>query len=207
MNRKPVFDAVRVVLGREFSAAENGALTEALDVAEGGLRARDAARLIPASAAFGGRKLGAAGAALIKQFEGCEKDRPDGRFQSYPDPGSVDGNPWTIGWGSTGPDVTPTTIWTQQQCDARFDLDMQKYANVVAKALGEAPTTQNQFDALVSFHYNTGAIRTATLTKKHLAGKFVDAQAEFAKWVKNDGKVMNGLVRRRAAEAALYSKP
>lgn len=84
---------------------------------------------------------------------------------------------------------------------------MQKYANTVAAAIGTAPTTSNQFDALVSFHYNTGAIRTATLTKKHNSGDFAGAKAEFAKWVKNDGKVMKGLVRRRQAEADLYSKP
>jgi GH24 family phage-related lysozyme (muramidase) len=207
MNRKPVFDAVRTMLGRDFTPAEVTALDKAFDIAEGGLRAKDAARVIPASNSFAGRKLGSAGTALIKEFEGCEKDMPDGRFKAYPDPGSVDGKPWTIGWGSTGPDITPTTIWTQAQCDARFDIDIQKYANAVSAALGDAPTTQNQFDALVSFHYNTGAIRTATLTKKHKEGKFAEAKAEFARWVKNDGKVMNGLVRRRAAEAALYGKP
>lgn len=207
MNRKPIFDAVRIMLGRGLNPGEVAALDASIDVAEGSLRAKEAARVIPASKSFGGWVLGAAGAALIKEFEGCEKDRPDGRFQAYPDPGSVDGKPWTIGWGSTGPDVTPTTIWTQAQCDARFDVDIQKYANAVSAALGNAPTTQNQFDALVSFHYNTGAIRTATLTNKHKEGKFVDARAEFARWVKNDGKVMNGLVRRRTAEAALYGKP
>lgn len=207
MNRKPIFDAVRVMLGRGFTPAEVAALDKAFDTAEGGLRAQDAARVIPASNTFGGRVLGAAGTKLIKEFEGCEKDLPDGRFKAYPDPGSVDGKPWTIGWGSTGADITPTTIWTLAQCDARFDIDIQKYANAVSVALGTAPTTQNQFDALVSFHYNTGAIRTATLTKKHMEGKFAEAKAEFAKWNKNDGKVMNGLVRRRAAEAALYGKP
>lgn len=207
MNRKPIFDAVRAMLGRSFTPAEVTALDTAIDVAEGSLRAKEAVRVIPASNNFGGRKLGAAGAALIKEFEGCEKDMPDGRFKAYPDPGSVDGKPWTIGWGSTGPDITPTTIWTQAQCDARFDQDIQKYANAVSAALGDAPTTQNQFDALVSFHYNTGAIRTATLTKLHKDGKFAAAKAEFARWVKNDGKVMAGLVRRRAAEAALYGKP
>ena len=74
----------------------------------------------------------------------------------------------------------------------------------MSKALGDAPTTQHQFDALVSFHYNTGAIATATLTKKHKAGDFDGAKAEFGRWIKNDGKVMKGLIRRRNAEAELY---
>jgi GH24 family phage-related lysozyme (muramidase) len=74
----------------------------------------------------------------------------------------------------------------------------------VAAAVGNAPTTQNQFDALVSFHYNTGAIGRATLTKKHIAGEFAEAAAEFARWNMAAGKVMRGLVRRREAEAELY---
>jgi GH24 family phage-related lysozyme (muramidase) len=84
---------------------------------------------------------------------------------------------------------------------------MQRYADAVSRAIGNAPTTQNQFDALVSFHYNTGAIATATLTKKHKAADYKGAEAEFARWNKNAGKVMKGLVRRRAAEAELYAKP
>lgn len=205
MNRKPVFDAVRTLLGRGFTSAEVAALDHAFDIVEGGLRAKQVRTAITTSSVVG-RAIGKAGSDLIKEFEGCEKDRPDGKFEAYPDPGSADGKPWTIGWGSTGPDVTPATVWTKEQCDARFDQDIQKYANAVSEAIGNAPTTQNQFDALVSFHYNTGAIRTATLTKKHKAGDFVAAQAEFLRWNKNAGRVMKGLVRRRAAEAELYKR-
>lgn len=137
------------------------------------------------------------GLALIKSFEGC-------RLKAYPDPGSADGKPWTIGWGSTGSDIGPGTVWTQQQCDDRFETELGKYVQQVREVIGDAPTTDNQFDALVSFHYNTGAIRKATLTKKHVAGDYAGAAAEFGKWVQNNGKVMKGLVNRRAAEAALY---
>ena len=98
-------------------------------------------------------------------------------------------------------------VWTKAQCDARFAEDMQRYASDVSRAIGAAPTTQNQFDALVSFHYNTGAIGRATLTKLHNAGKFADAAKEFAKWNKAGGRVMAGLTRRRKAEAELYAKP
>ena len=104
------------------------------------------------------QRLGPAGTALIKKWEGCHKLRSDGRFAAYPDPGSIDGKPWTIGWGSTGADVRKGTIWTKAECDARFTADIQRYVAAVARALGTAPTSQNQFDALVSFHYNTGAI-------------------------------------------------
>lgn len=212
MNRKPIFDAVRKMLGRGFSNQEVAALDDACDLAEGAMAASNVASVParptgPPAAVAGGRTVGTRGLDLIKSFEGCAKDLPDGTFKAYPDPGSADGNPWTIGWGSTGADVKPNTIWTKAQCDERFEKEIQHYAAAVAKAIGNAPTTQNQFDALVSFHYNTGAIAKATLTKKHKAGDFAGAKAEFARWNKNAGKVMKGLVRRRAAEAELYGKP
>ncbi len=153
----------------------------------------------------GQRRLGDQGAELIKRFEGCAKRHANG-FQSYPDPGSASGRPWTIGWGSTGKDVVPGLVWTAEQCDERFTRDIQRYVDDVNRALGSAETNQNQFDALVSFHYNTGAIARATLTRLHRAGKFKDAAREFAKWVRNDGRIMRGLVNRREAEADLYEE-
>ena len=145
------------------------------------------------------------GIALIKAFEGCARRRSDGLIEAYPDPASR-GDPWTIGWGATGVGIGPGTVWTQAQCDARLAADLARYAAKVAAALGDAPTSQRQFDALVSFHYNTGAIARATLTKRHRADDHASAAAEFARWNKAAGKVMKGLVRRRGAEAALYRK-
>ncbi|MCT2401148.1 lysozyme [Novosphingobium mangrovi (ex Huang et al. 2023)] len=195
LDRKPIFDEVRHLLGRGFDPHEVTALDCAIDRALG----------MPAHAATGHR-LGAAGKALIRKWEGCGKRRADGRFEAYPDPGSADGDPWTIGWGSTGPDIARGVIWTQAQCDARFDRDVAAYAEEVAGALGPAPTTQNQFDALVSFHYNTGAIGTATLTKLHRQGSFAEARGEFGRWIYNDRKPMRGLKARRAEEADLYGR-
>lgn len=147
--------------------------------------------------------IGPAGLALIKSFEGCAKKRADGRVEAYPDPGTG-GDPWTIGWGATGPGIAKGTIWTQAECDARLERDLARFAADVTRAIGNALTTQGQFDAMVSFHYNTGAIARATLTRLHKAGDFVGAAAEFAKWNKAAGKVLPGLTRRRLAEAALY---
>lgn len=155
------------------------------------------------------RGIGAAGVALIKRFEGCARLRTDGMVAAYPDPGTG-GEPWTIGWGATGRDhvhggrIGPQTVWTQAQCDARLADDLSRYAADVARALGMAPATQAQFDAMVSFHYNTGAIARATLTQKHIAGDYQGAAREFARWNKAGGRVLKGLVRRRAAEAELY---
>lgn len=163
---------------------------------------------IPHPAAW---RIGPAGTALIQRFESCARRRADGTFEAYPDPasslartGSGSGAPWTIGWGATGKDVGPGLVWTQAQCDARLQRDLARFAGEVARALGDAATTQAQFDALVSFHYNTGAIARATLTRLHRAGRFAEAAGEFGKWVHAGGKRLRGLERRRAAEAALY---
>ena len=64
-------------------------------------------------------QIGSKGESLIKSFEGCEKKRPDGKFDAYPDPGTG-GDPWTIGWGDTGPDVVPGLVITQAEADRRF---------------------------------------------------------------------------------------
>jgi GH24 family phage-related lysozyme (muramidase) len=152
-----------------------------------------------------GRRIGPDGVSIIKRFEGCARMRPDGRIEAYPDPGTG-GAPWTIGWGTTGPDVKPGVVWTQEQADAMLEKELVEYADEVSKTIGDAPTSQQQFDALVSFHYNTGAIGRATLTKRHVAGDFVGALAEFKKWNRAGGRVMAGLTKRRAAEAELYGR-
>ena len=151
------------------------------------------------------RALSPEGIALIKRFEGCARQRRDGRFEAYPDPGTG-GDPWTIGWGATGSGIASGTIWSQAECDARLEADLIRYARDVTRTLAGAPTSQHQFDALVSFHYNTGAIAKAALTRLHKAGRFAAAADEFGKWVNAGGKRLPGLVRRRRAEAALYAR-
>ncbi|HQV03389.1 MULTISPECIES: lysozyme [unclassified Novosphingobium] len=163
---------------------------------------------VPAITAMPGShsgRIGPAGLALIKRFEGCAKKRSDGAFEAYPDPGTG-GDPWTIGWGATGKGITRGTVWTQAECDARLETDLIRFAREVVRAIGTSPTSQNQFDALLSFHYNTGAIARATLTKLHKAGQFDAAAREFGKWVHAGGRRLSGLVRRREAEEALYKR-
>lgn len=188
--RKAAFDAARGADDdRSLNANEVWIIHAALDAVGWPRAAPVVAR---------GRRIGPDGIVLIKRFEGC-------RLAAYPDPGSG-GDPWTIGWGATGAGIGPGIRWTQEQADARLESDLVKYALDVSKAIGDAPTSQQQFDALVSFHYNTGAIGRATLTKKHKAGDFVGALAEFKKWNRAGGRVLAGLARRRAAEAELYGR-
>ncbi|MEL6487387.1 MAG: glycoside hydrolase family protein, partial [Pseudomonadota bacterium] len=56
------------------------------------------------------------------------------------------------------------------------------------------------------FHYNTGAIARATLTKRHVAGDYEGAANEFKRWNKAAGRVLKGLTRRRMEETQLYRK-
>lgn len=202
-NKKPVFDFVRRLLGRGFTQAEVEQLDDLLD-----------SRVTPeapseAEQDFTPGRVGPEGIALIKRFEGCARMRRDGLVEAYPDPGTG-GEPWTIGWGATRAGrhgfVRKGLIWTQQQCDERLEDDLLRYAADVVRALGSAidGTSQAQFDALVSFHYNTGAIARATLTRKHKAGDHEGAAAEFKRWNKAGGRVLKGLVRRREAEEHLY---
>lgn len=98
------------------------------------------------------------------------------------------------------------TVITRAEADELLEADLTRYSADVVKALGNAlrATSQRQFDALVCWHYNCGAIGSATLTRKHVAGDYAGAAAEFARWNRAGGKVMSGLTRRRAAEAKLY---
>lgn len=135
---------------------------------------------------------------LTRKSEGC-------KLKAYPDPGTG-AEPWTVGFGHTGPDVTPSTIWTQSRADDQLEADLAKAAAQVNDMIGNAPTTQGQFDAMCDFAYNAGPhnLSTSTLLKKHLAGDHAGAQAQFARWIYAGGKILPGLIKRRASEAALY---
>ena len=135
---------------------------------------------------------------LVKSFEGCI-------LKAYPDPGTG-GDPWTIGVGHTGPEVKPGVVWTQVQADAALQADLARFARGVWNALGEKETTQNRFDALVSFAFNVGLgnLLSSTLLRKHIAGDYVGAADQFIRWNRAAGKVLAGLTRRREAEAKLY---
>ena len=149
------------------------------------------------------RKLSPSGAALIKAFESCQK-RDGGLFKAYVCPAGV----LTIGWGHTntlGRAFDKTARWTQQDCDDVFAEDMAVFEQLVT-AMVKVPLKQHQFDALVSFAYNVGGgnLRSSTLLRKLNAGDYDGAALEFHKWNRSNGKVLPGLVRRRAAEALLF---
>lgn len=145
-----------------------------------------------------GRRINAAGRALVREFEGCV-------LTAYPDAASG-GAPWTIGYGHTGPDVSPGQTITQAEAEALLDADLGRFESAVAAATPEAG--DNQFAAMVSLAFNigAGALRKSTLLKLHNAGDFAGAKAEFTRWVYASGKKLYGLERRRRAEADLYGR-
>lgn len=136
------------------------------------------------------------GRALIKAAEGKA-------LQAYVCPAGVK----TIGYGHTGVDVKLGQVITEAQAEELLSRDLAKFEADVARLCPS--TTDNQFSALVSFAYNVGAANLAasTLRKKHNAGDYTGAKTEFGKWVRGGGRVLPGLVKRRAAEADLYGRP
>lgn len=112
----------------------------------------------------------------------------------------------TIGWGHTGPDIRVGEVWTKEQADAEFAADIAHVAGRVSHLVYRVPTTQGQFDALVSLAYNIGAaaLGGSSLLRFHKQGRYGDAAAEFLKWDHQAGRVLPGLLRRRQAEALIY---
>lgn len=139
------------------------------------------------------------GILVAHHYEDCE-------LEAYPDPGSKDGHPWTIGWGHTGPEVVPGLKWTQEKADATFVVDVGAAERDVLEQL-KVKLNQGQFDAVVLFVYNVGANAFFKSTMRYMLnqGDFADAAGQFKRWNKNDGKVMKGLTRRRASEEALFN--
>lgn len=141
-------------------------------------------------------KLSQRGIDLIKQFEGYSS-------KAYPDP-ATGGAPWTIGYGTTR-GVKPGMIITAEQAEKMLRDDVAKFESGVSSLI-TAPTTQGQFDAMVSLAYNIGLgnFGKSTLLKKHNARCYTCAADQFRVWNRANGKVMNGLTKRRAAERQVY---
>jgi lysozyme len=154
-----------------------------------------------------GYSLSPEGENLIKQFESCMKRAGHDAFKAYVCPAGV----LTIGWGHTnsagGRRFDANAVWTQAECDASFLEDMVPVEAHV-RAMVRVQLSQHQFDALVSFVYNCGEGNFAhsTLLTRLNRGDYQGASREFAKWNRGGGRVLAGLVRRRAAEAMLFNE-
>jgi lysozyme len=142
---------------------------------------------------------------LVKAFESCasEMKSQPGFFKPYRDSSGV----LTIGWGHTNhhlPRFDGNAIWSQAACDLALAGDMGTFERWVSDH-ANASLAQCEFDALVSWSFNTGGPATATLWKKLNAGNKAAIPAELAKWNRGGGKVLAGLVRRRKAEGLMFA--
>lgn len=138
-------------------------------------------------------KTGPRGLALIKQWEGL-------RLTAYKDAVGI----WTIGYGSTGSHVKPGLRLTEAEAEALLRKDLARFEKRV-NDLVKVPLSQEQFDALVSFDFNTGKLHASTLLKRLNQGEYAAVPSELKRWSKAGGKTLAGLVRRREAEASLWS--
>jgi lysozyme len=152
-----------------------------------------------------------AGIQLIKSFEGCHN-------QPYKCPATL----WTIGYGRVlYPDQARlktderasyplrsehNRLWNADEIDALLEADLQRFSDGVLRLCPAAADNQCHLDAMVSFAFNVGlgSLQSSTLRMRYSRGDYQGAADEFLKWTKAGGKVLNGLVRRREAERALF---
>jgi lysozyme len=144
--------------------------------------------------------LSDAAANLIKSFE---RFRPTAYKPTKDDV-------WTIGYGHTE-DVKEGDTCTMDQANAWLEQDMKHAENALNELLSDMPITltQNQVDALGSLVYNIGYtnFRLSSIRRELRRGNLKiadDPVLGFAGWKRQDGKTLNGLIARRAAELKLW---
>lgn len=144
-------------------------------------------------------KMTREGLALIKLFEGF-------KAKAYRCAAGM----WTIGYGHTSvsgaPEVKAGMKVSREEASAILARDVERFAEGVRKVVAVTLTDQ-QFSALVSFAYNAGlgAFRSSSVLKAVNQGDQAAVPRRLSLWVKAGGRVLPGLVKRRAAEAALFA--
>lgn len=131
---------------------------------------------------------------LIKKFEGC-------RLTAYKAVNTE--KYYTIGYGHYGADVHAGMTISEAQADEYLKSDVSGAESTVSAYDGTYHWNQNQFDALVSFTYNCGAGNLKTLLDNGRRS-IAEISAKITAYNKSGGKVLNGLVTRRAEEKALF---
>lgn len=135
---------------------------------------------------------------IIKKYEGLE-------LSAYSCPAGIP----TIGYGATfyedGSKVKIGDKITKEQAEALLDAHYKLFESQVLHVLNVG-INKNQLGALVSFAFNLGigSLKNSTLLKKINQEDFVGAANEFDKWVYANKVKLNGLVKRRAEEKALF---
>ena len=138
------------------------------------------------------RRINKSGLNLIKKYEGC-------RLTSYICPAGV----LTIGYGHTGKDVKPNQTITKKKAISLLKKDLARFERHVQSYNYIYEWTDNEFSALVSFAYNIGNIDQLTAYGTRTRSQIRTAML---KYVKANGKTLQGLVKRRKAELKLFNR-
>lgn len=143
---------------------------------------------------------------LARRFEGlADGDRRRPGLQPYRDPVGY----WTIGYGHL---VTrdrrvpmPDLTWSEDEAVANLTTDMGLRVFAVRR-LVKVPVAAGQLAALADFAFNLGLaqLRASTLLRLLNRGEAEAAAEQFPRWIHAGGRTLPGLVRRRAAERAVY---
>jgi len=138
-------------------------------------------------------KISQEGIELIKKFEGC-------RTESY----RCSANVPTIGYGHTA-GVKDGDSCTQAEAESILAEDLVEFEDYV-NDLVTVELTPSQFDALVAFTFNLGPknLGESTLLRLLNLEKYDEIPAQFKRWNRASGKVLDGLIRRREAESLLF---
>ena len=138
-------------------------------------------------------KISEEGKSLIKKFEGCE-------LEAYPCPAGY----WTIGYGHIKSAKEGKTIG-QNEADVLLAKDLEEFESYV-NGMVKVSLEQNEFDALVCWTFNLGPtnLSSSTLLKVLNQDKKNEVPAQIKRWNKAGGEVLEGLIRRREAEALLF---
>ncbi len=148
------------------------------------------------------------GLALIRRFEGLgDGDAIAPGLQPYLCPAGY----WTLGWGSTrdsaGERVTRhSPAIDRDEAASLLARDADRAAEAAVRLSLPRPLAEHQLGALTSFVYNlgAGAYQASTLRRRVRAGDDEAAAEQFLRWIHGRGRVLPGLVRRRAAERRLW---
>ena len=138
------------------------------------------------------RKINKSGLNLIKKYEGC-------KLTSYICPAGV----LTIGYGHTGKDVKPNQTITKKKAINLLKKDLARFERHVQSYNYIYEWTDNEFSALVSFAFNIGNIDQLTAYGTRTRSQIRSAMV---KYVKANGKTLQGLVKRRKAELKLFNR-
>lgn len=138
--------------------------------------------------------IGTKGLDLIRFFEGLE-------LNAYQCAAGV----WTIGYGHTK-DVQQGMTISEARANEMLAEELNEYESYI-NGLVTVELNQDQFDAMVSWVYNLGVgnLKASTLLKVLNAGDYDGVPAQMMRWNKAGGKVLEGLTRRRQAEADMFS--